>query len=180
MGAFNKSAVTRIISDLKLFGGNQAMAEHWLSLWQGDALASRTAFSPHGLEAYLPNLLLFDIVPDRKVTVRLAGTRYRRLLGRELQGIDWIADAPQSHRATRLHNLSSVARGAILVARRRSTMRIGGENFNEEIVLPFAAGPDGVTAVLAHVIWPFDSLVTPESIVEIDPATPNFKLISLH
>ena len=177
--ALNRSAAARTIADLKLLGRNQAIAEHWLSLWQGDRLPPRAAFCSASMAAFAADLLLFDIVPDAAVTVRHAGSRFLRLLGRDLEGIDWIQDAPDSHRAVRLHNLSQVARGAILVGRRRTTMRIGGANYNEEIVLPFAAEPCGTAPALAHAVWPFDATVTPASIVEMDPVTPKFQLYSL-
>ena len=178
--ALNKLAAARTIAELRLLGHNQAIAEHWLSLWQDDRLPARSAFGPDSLEMFQSNLLLFDVVPDARVVVRLAGTRFRTLLGRDLQGIDWVADAPECHRAVRLQNFSAVARGAIMVGRRRTTMRSGGANFNEEIVLPFAAEPGGVTPALAHVIWPFDATMTAESLVEIDPVTDKFRLIPLN
>ena len=175
----NKSAAARTIAELRLLGRNQSIAEHWLSLWHGDRLPARAMFCSASMESFEADLLLFDIVPNARVTVRHAGSRFRRLLGRDLKGADWVADAPESHRALRLQNLSAVARGAILVGRRRTTMRIGGANFNEEIVLPFAAEPCGTVPALAHAVWPFDATVTPASIFEMDPVTEKFQLYSL-
>ncbi|MBS0273746.1 MAG: PAS domain-containing protein [Proteobacteria bacterium] len=151
MSAFSKAAVEEIISGLNLEESNRVFAAHWLSLWEGDALPPGARFSPAKLKAFLPGLLKFDVVPDRRVTVRLAGTGYSNLLQKDPTGSDWIAAAPQDHRATRLRTFSAIARGAVLVAHRRVAMLHGDGMISEEILLPFAPETNGAVAVLGRV-----------------------------
>lgn len=151
MAAFSKAAVEEIIDGLKLEESNRVFAAHWLSLWQGDALPPGTRFSPAKLKAFLPGLLKFDVVPDRRVIVRLAGTGYSSLLQKDPTGSDWIAAAPEDHRATRLKVFSAVARGAVLVAHRRIAMLHGDEFISEEIFVPFAPDDGGAVTVLGRV-----------------------------
>lgn len=147
----SKAAVEKIITGLELEQSNRVLADHWLSLWDGDALPPRAKFSPAKLKSFLPGMLLFDVVPDRGVTVRLAGTGYRTVLEKDPTGSDWIAAAPESHRATRLKVFSIVARGGVLVAHRRIAMLSGSDYISEEILLPFAPDANGVVTILARV-----------------------------
>ena len=147
----DKSAVERILAELNLEASNRALADNWLSLWDGDALPPRSKFNPARLKNYLPGILLFDVVPDRSVTVRLAGTGYRYVLRKDPTGADWIAAAPESHRATRLSAFSAIARGAVLVAHRRVAMLHDDDFISEEIILPFAPEPNGVVTLLCRV-----------------------------
>ena len=86
------------------------------------------------------------------MTVRLAGTSFAALLGMELTGQDWIALAPENHRASRLGLFKTITAGAFCVATRRiDTGRIDVSR-SEEILLPLAADPaNGVYSVLCHV-----------------------------
>ncbi len=177
--ALNKSAAADAIAKLRLDARNRALAEHWLSLWAHDGLPARSCFNPSKLKTHLPNLLMFDVVPDERVTVRLAGTGYRSVLGMELTGRDWIAMAPEKHRRLRLRNMSTVARGAVLVARRRMAMVAGGDHENEELVLPFAPDDSGVHPVVAHADWKLDHLSKVTSIAWIDDASRDFELVPL-
>ncbi|HEY7978480.1 MAG TPA: PAS domain-containing protein [Rhizomicrobium sp.] len=149
MSAFRKAE--EIIAGLHLEESNRVFAAHWLSLWEGDALPPAARFSPAKLKAYLPGLLKFDVVPDVRVTVRLAGTGYSNLLPKDPTGADWIAAAPEDHRATRLRTFSAIARGAVLVAHRRVAMLDGEDIVSEEILLPFAPDANGAVAVLGRV-----------------------------
>jgi hypothetical protein len=151
MRALTKHAAEDAVAQLELEASNAELAGHWLSLWQGDDLPQRAAFRPAALKPYLPSILLFDVVPDESVTVRLAGTGYRYILGAELTGRDWIAAAPQSHRAMRLGLFSTVARGSVVMAHRRIAMTTGEDYLSEEILLPFAREANGAHPVLVHV-----------------------------
>ena len=154
--AHSRSAVERIVAGLNLEESNRVLAEHWLSLWDGNALPPRARFNPAKLKSYLPSILMFDVVPDRSVKVRLAGTGYRYVLERDPTGEDWIAAAPQSHRDTRLRSFSAIARGAVLVAHRRVAMLHDGQHVSEEILLPFAPDAHGVVTVLGRVNFKAD------------------------
>ncbi|HEY0105831.1 MAG TPA: PAS domain-containing protein, partial [Rhizomicrobium sp.] len=116
---FSKTDAERLAAGLEMREAHRALLDHWLSLWPGDALPSRALLSPAKLKYYLPSLLLFDTVPDRSVTIRLAGTRILRTLKTELTGQDWIALAPKSYRAERLRLFSRMARGAFGLGHRR-------------------------------------------------------------
>jgi hypothetical protein len=146
-----RRAAAETIRALKLEEANRALAEHWLSLWQGDGLPSRAALNPANIKAFLPNILLFNVVPELRVTVRLAGTHFTYIFGGELTGADWIALADPARAAARLAMFSTIARGAVLVEHRDVAMVEDGPAVLEEILLPFAAGEDGVAMVMAHV-----------------------------
>ena len=151
MKHFNKRAAAQLLARLNIQDVSRELVEHWLSLWQGDALPPRAAFNPSRFKAYLPSIILFNVVPDVSVHVRLAGTRYQHFLGTELTGRDWIAAAPDSYKPVRLKAFSDVARGAVVLDHRLLAMDLGANVVAEEIVLPFAPDPDGVSQVMAHV-----------------------------
>lgn len=117
MRSFSKAAVEKVIAGLNLEESNRLFAAHWLSLWDGDALPPSARFSPAKLKAFLPGLLKFEVVPDTRVIVRLAGTGYSYVLKKDPTGSDWIAAAPEHHRATRLKVFSTIARGAMMLRR---------------------------------------------------------------
>jgi len=167
MPAFSKVAVEEIIDGLKLEESNRVFAAHWLSLWEDDALPPGARFSPAKLKAFLPGLLKFDVVPDARVTVRLAGTGYSTLLQKDPTGSDWIAAAPEDHRATRLKIFSTIARGAVLVAHRRVAMLDGQDIVTEEVLLPFAPDANGATAVLGRVNFTHDHFRRVRSLAQV-------------
>lgn len=154
MPRFDRCSASRIISDLGLASSNRKVAEHWLSLWRGDVLPARVSFSPSALKPFLRNLILFDVVPDRSVIVRLAGTTFRFVLDMELTGEDWIAFAPPEYRAERLRIFSDIAGGAIGRGVRSIELKSGKTQSCEEIILPFGADGDSpALSVLCHVDW---------------------------
>ena len=129
----SKRAVENIIAGLDLEQSNRTLADHWLSLWEGDALPPRAKLNPAKLKSFLPGMLLFDVVPDRSITVRLAGTGYRYALQNDPTGTDWIAAAPESHRANRLKAFSTIARGAGQSITKETSL-------NTPLIAPIAAG----------------------------------------
>ncbi|MEI9988795.1 MAG: PAS domain-containing protein [Rhizomicrobium sp.] len=166
MNGFDRHAAERTIEALHLARSNGELAARWLGLWRSDALPRRDAFRPSNFKTFLPTIVLFNVVPDQSVTVRLAGTRYAHILGREMTGADWIAAAPPSYRATRLGVYSKIARGAILVGHRRLATTEGEDYLCEEIVLPFAPDAQGVTPVLAHAHLPVDRYLKIKSVAQ--------------
>ncbi len=151
MTLFDRDAAADVIAELGLEPANHTLARHWLALWEGNALPRRAALQPARVKDFLPNLLLFDVVPEKSVTVRLAGTRYSHILGTELTGRDWIALAPEHHRPVRLNIFATVARGALLQDHRLLAMAVGDDLVCEEMLLPFAPDANGVQLVMAHV-----------------------------
>jgi len=151
MTGFCRHAAAESIAGLRLEAVNRTLAEHWLSLWPGDALPPRTALNPTRLKAFLPNIVLFDVVPDARVRVRLSGTHVDEIMGMALAGADWIQLAGPERAATRLAMFGAIARGALLVDHRLAAMAVGDADVLEEIILPFAPDADGVSLVLAHV-----------------------------
>ena len=177
--AFNKDATTRMIAELGLEDANRALADHWLALWRGETLPPRAALSPAKLKPFLPNMLMLDVVPEARVTVRLAGTAVTAALGIELTGQDWIAVAPQSYRPERLRILSKIARGAIGTGHRRIPMALADDYICEEILLPFAPEPSGAHPVLVHVNWKPEYMLRIESPGQAMGSPLDFRVVAL-
>jgi hypothetical protein len=175
---FDKQAAMNEVAEVKLAPANRAVAEHWFSLWNGDALPTRSQFRPAVLKAYLPNVLLLRVVPEKSVTVRLAGTNITKALGFELTGRDWIAATEPEYRDVRLAFLTMVAKGAIAHGYRPIAIGYGPDTRTEEILLPFAADAGSeICEVLVHVDWPkeyaFSTPLAPDQVIGRNaPMTP--------
>lgn len=178
MTFFDRAA--QAIADTSLEAANRSLAEHWLSLWAGDEIPARKSLRPEKLRAFLPTVLLLDTVPGRSVTVRLAGTTFRRALDTELTGTDWIASAPPDYRETRLRIISQIARGAIGIGHRRVEMCGEDDYVCEEILLPFAADGDGPATVLVHVNWHPEHLSVVRSATQALGNPLDFAVLALH
>jgi len=179
MTSFSKREAERALAELDMTAANRALCDHWLSLWPGDALPPRAAIAPARLKPYLPNIMLMDTVPDRSVTIRLAGTRIVSSLKTELTGQDWVALAPKSYRAKRLRNYSAVARGAVVVGHRRVPLTFEQYNVCEEILLPFAPDQNGIYPVLVHLDWKPLAYTEVESVPDALGAPTDTKIITL-
>ncbi len=179
MIGFDKQAAEQAIEALHLARSNSELAARWLALWQGNALPPRAAFRPANFKIFLPTVVLFNVVPGESVTVRLAGTRYAHILGREVTGMDWLAAATEAHRAARRDAYSRVARGAILFSHRLLHTTDGEDYVCEEIVLPFAPDAQGVTPVLAHANVPMDRYMKIETGAQSMGEPVDFKLVPL-
>ena len=179
MPAFKKTTAQDAIAQFGLEESNRALAEYWLSLWHGDALPPRANLNPAKLKPFLANIIMFNVVPDRSVTVRLAGTGFRHFLNSELTGGDWIASAPKSHRTARLKLFSAIARGAILVAHRLVAMTVGDDYVSEEILLPFAPEPSGSSPLLVHVNFKPEHFLKIKSMAQVTGDPLDFKLVQL-
>ena len=179
MRPLDKDSAARAIDGLALEPGNRTLAQYWLSLWRGDALPPRAALSPAQMKRFLPLILLLDTVPEKSVTIRLAGTHYRKALGTELTGQDWIALAPPAYRAERLRIFSEIARGAVGVGHRHVPLTYDPDYVCEEIVLPFAADDDGSSPVLVHVNWRRESYAQARSVPQALGDPLDFRLCAL-
>jgi len=179
MPSFNKADVEGLVSQLDLEKSNRALADYWLSLWDGDELPLRAKFNPAKMKPFLSSMLIFDVVPDERVMVRLAGTGFRYILDTDPTGTDWIAAAPESHRAKRLGLFSAVARGAIVVAHRRIAMLVGDDYTSEEVLLPFAKEPNGSVPVMVHVNFKPQQIAKIKSVAQVTGDPLDFKLVPL-
>jgi hypothetical protein len=169
-----------VVAKLGLEESNRALADHWLSLWDGNALPPRGNLNPAKMRRFLSNIILFNVVPDVSVKVRLAGTNFRHFLNAELTGADWIALSPESHRATRLSLYSTIARGAVVVAHRRIVMSVGDDYVSEEILLPFAPEPNGASPILVHVNFKPEQFLKIKSMTQVTGDPLDYKLVPLN
>jgi hypothetical protein len=151
---FDRAATQALIARLDLTPANRGVAETWLSLWRGNELPDRRYLNPADLKRNLSHLALFDVVPGVSVTVRLAGTSFGTMLGMELTGQDWIALAPENHRADRLRVFTDIAAGALCIVARCVEIGLTELTLSEEILLPLAVdSANGVYPVLCHADW---------------------------
>jgi hypothetical protein len=153
---FDRSAAARIVADLERTPANRDFANHWMALWDGNLLPGRSSIRPAELKSLLRNLIMFDVVPDRRVLVRLAGTSYNTVLGMELSGEDWIALAPEQYKAERLRIFSDIAAGAIGRGLRKIALKTGDYVSAEEILLPFQGDANSPKLVVCHLDWQLD------------------------
>ena len=175
---FSRAVVQRRVAELCLDTSNQVLVDHWFSLWSGDALPTREQFSPARIKPFLPSMLIFEVVPDESITVRLAGTGYRFILDRDPTGSDWIAAAPASHRKIRLRMFSTVARGGFLVAHRRIAMLATEDYISEEILFPLAQRANGSVPIVAHVNFTQDQIARVRSIAQVNGDPIDHQLIT--
>ncbi|HEX2591221.1 MAG TPA: PAS domain-containing protein [Rhizomicrobium sp.] len=176
---FDRHGADETIESLGLEGTNLMLARYWLSLWNGDSLPARSALSPARIKEHLPSIIMFNVVPNESVIVRLAGTRYRHILGAELTGKDWIAAASERHRPARLGLFTTVVQGAILLSHRLLSMSVGEDTICEEIVLPFTPEANGVVPVLAHVNLPARDFLKIKSMAQAIADPIDFRIVPL-
>ena len=180
MSVLNKTRAAETVSTLDIESSNRAVADVWLSLWTADALPARDKLTPFNFKAFLPSIIVFDVVPNTSVTVRLAGTRFAPILGAELTGIDWLASAPDGYRAERLRIFSTIAEGAIGVGHRRTEMSLGGDIVSEEILLPFTPCCAGAPSqVLTHINWKSEHFLQVKSVEQAAGDPLDFKIVAL-
>ncbi len=149
---FTKPVAQHILSGQALSPRTQRIAEYWLSLWDEDNLPARRAIAPSRIKDLLPGLIFFQVVPDRSVTVRMAGTDFCTLLRQELSGADWLQATPPSDRAIRLGVFSAVARGAVGLGQWRFSHPWLSTVCCEKLLLPLRPEPPGAP-VLGFVDW---------------------------
>lgn len=151
-----KAAAEHAIERFALGEANRLLAGHWLSLWQGDDLPRYEHFNLAKLRDLVPNILLFDVLPEKRVTVRKAGNDISRILHGDLDGRDWVESAQLRYRNIFMRNFSAIARGAAMKGCRRLSMANASAIYNEELALPFATRADGTCMVIGHVDWKMD------------------------
>jgi hypothetical protein len=177
MSVMSKSAAEDAVERLSPGEANRLLAGYWLSLWQGDELPRVEAFDMAVVKPLLPHLLMVDVVPENSASIRVAGPGIEAVTGANLNGINWIAWAPTRLRNMRMRNLTAVARGGIMVCRRKMTMTIGKDHHNEELVLPFAINGDGMCTVMVYADWRMDAATTPGVPVTFEASAREHKVI---
>lgn len=154
MENFDRVLLHRMLAEVEFAPSNRQLVDYWLSLCDGDSLPPRSAIRPADMKQLLSKLIIFDVVPGKSVTVRLAGTAFNYVLGMELGGKDWIKITPEAHRLQRLRLFSDIAMGAIGRGKRLVEMLPTGEYCFEEIFLPCRADvKSGIHPVLGHIDW---------------------------
>ncbi len=148
---FSKNTVETILAGIDLEESNRAFVQHWLTLWQGNELPARNQLNPAKMKRFLTKMMILDVVPDRAVTVRLAGTGLTAVLEVELAGKDWISLAPEHYRQERLRIFSEIARGALGVGYRQIDLMHDEAMTCEEVILPLSSNATGTTPVIIHV-----------------------------
>ena len=151
---FDRQIAETALAGWSLAAANRRLAEYWLSLWEGDALPPRSRFAPAAVRDLLPGIMIQEVKPGVRMTVRLCGTAITQAFGRDLTGCDLVALSPPDVRAERLARNSRIAEGAIGLAARRAMSRMGKPAESQEIHLPFAdITEDGARLILLHSSW---------------------------
>jgi hypothetical protein len=174
-----KDAAERAIEKLSLSDKNRAFAGYWLSLWQGNELPRPERFDLARLPTLTPGVMVFDVLPDRSITVRSAGIDICRAVGQRLNGIDWITHAAVRNRGLRIRNFTGVAEGSVLIGRRPFLLAGGSLRINEELALPLAADADGASTVIAYTDWKTDEPDWFKNITDISRIAQYNQMLSL-
>ncbi|GEM_PF-977535 len=151
---FSKAAALHCFEEEPVGKEAEGVVRYWLSLWRGDALPRRADFSPRQIVDQLPNIAIFEIVPDQSIRCRLAGSHIVEGAGLDITGKDILALTPLAERPIRLSRFSTIARGAIGRGLRPGFRDSGEAQFAEEIMLPFGdVSASGARQVLVHIDW---------------------------
>lgn len=137
-----------------LTGSNLAVAQYWLSLWQGDRPPTRSAFNPARIAKRLPAVALIQVREGETAVFKLAGHWFRLATGIELTGKNMLALTPKLEQAERIRNTAAIVQGAIFCATRPFLRDDGAFDMVQEICLPFAdRAEDGTRRYLLHSDW---------------------------
>jgi len=147
-------AVTReMIEQAGLAPRTQKIFEYWLSLWEGDELPKLSRFRPEDVPQLAANILIFNVVPDKSVTIRSAGDSFTRSSSGWRLGTDWLTTAPPRARDSRLRRFTASARGAIVRGIPEAILKSEHAYFYEAVHFPFRSEDDGVTPVMVYIDW---------------------------
>lgn len=129
------------------------MFEHWLSLWEGNELPKVERFRPDDVPQLAPNTLIFNVIPEKSVTIRSAGANFAKSGSGWKLGTDWLTTAPPKVRESRLRRFTASARGAIIRGIPEAILKSEHAYFYEAAHFPFRPDADGTTPVLVYIDW---------------------------
>jgi hypothetical protein len=135
---------------------NIAFAEQWRR-WRGDRLLPRRAALDLGsIRRLLGSVILFELLAEDIVIVKVAGTALREHYGYELTGKNYVELAPPARRATRCFRMwQSATRpcGSRLI--REHKVPSGRITHAEVVTLPLEADRDDAPRLLLTHVAPF-------------------------
>jgi hypothetical protein len=133
---------------------NRAFFEHWQSLRIGAALPFLRDFLSRPQPRLQPHVVIRDILPERRIHVRLHGTRLVELAGDDLTGQDLLdySDTPEM-----AEDLWHFQRGVVdhpvgLKVLKRTLTAAGRRVTFEELSLPLGPFPGGPPCVIGCVV----------------------------
>jgi hypothetical protein len=151
---WNRQTAEQALGALGFNAKNRALAQYWLSLWDGDTPPARGAINPARMKDMLPGIAIFGCRPNEGVHCRLAGSAIVMGLGVDVTGRDLIAMTPPEFQKPRLERASRVALGAVSRRHQRFLTRTGDAVLVEDIQLPLSGvAEDGSRAILYHADW---------------------------
>lgn len=146
------------IARLSLMQTNAAIADYWLSLWDGDRPPTRASFNPMRIASHLPSVALIAVRPGEDAVVRLAGDYFRLATGCDLTGRSLLDFVSHDARAARIRNVTDIVMGTIQTGKRAIRRGDGSFEISEELCLPFAdISEDGTRRYLIHSSWRADT-----------------------
>ena len=119
-----------------------AFLRAWLGWRRREELPALAKVRPEDIGAALPCMLVFEPVAREHVSIRLAGTQFTDLLGREITGENFIDLAPPTQREMRMAHFESYQSHPCGARRSADMVRASGFPISVAgIVLPVAV-PD--------------------------------------
>ncbi len=153
MADWDRAKALAALEAFKLTGTNAAVAEYWLSLWDGDRPPSRGAFNPARLRDMLPAIALMQVETSGDAICRLSGRFIDMALGFSLRGFNMLELVDGDERKVRGARLAAVVEGHLGLSHTRFE-RDGETRLAETIQLPFFGTlEDGSRQYLSHTNW---------------------------
>ncbi len=178
---FDRATAQAAFARLSLSAKNRALANYWLSLWEGDGLPRRKAFLPGKVSAVVGGICMFEVRPHESVFCRTAGIAIRSALGFNIANTDWLALTDPYQRASRLRGFTDVALGQAGQTRRRVSDPSGRQLAIDGLMLPFRdVEQGGLRHVLTHDDWrPSEPAGHFAQLVDADHVASEFRPIRL-
>jgi len=139
--------------DLSLFAPDvRAFHRYWDSKRRGRAMPSRADIDPAEIVAFLPGIMLIDVIADaRRFVYRLVGTREAAMRGRDPTGKS-VSEGfyGASAEASMASYQDVVARRALRLERRQFTTPDGRYGREQVILLPLSDDDAEVNMILVY------------------------------
>lgn len=129
---------------------NRAFYAHWSALRVGASLPLLKDFLARPEPQVQPNVVIKDIAPDRKIRVRLHGTRLGELAGVDLTGQDLIeySDTPEMAEDLWVFQRAIVDHPTGFMALKHTVTSSGRTMTFEDLSLPVTPFPGGLPCVI--------------------------------